>query len=659
MGNFVKMKRTIMSDEHQEGLSGLTLRSMLVGILVVVTVSVAAPYSYSVLRSSKLASDYLPPGVIIPFIIIVILNALLKRIKPRWALRPAELIISLIMGLVASTICTLGLTSYLVAIIAAPYYFASPENRWAEYIHEHIPDWITLSKGNPAIQWFWEGLPRGEKIPWGAWAIPLFWWLSFIGVFFFICLCMVVILRKQWVEKERLVFPLTEVPMEMVKESSSKSLLPAFMHGKIFWIGFAIPLFIALWNIVGYFTPLFPTLPLRSTVNIARAFPVIYVYIFFPLIGFAYLINLDVSFSVWFFYLLGVLQVGIYNRFGFSIGKPDVYCSLAPSMGWQGFGALILMVFWVLWIARAHLKDVFKKAFNRNHSVDDSGELFSYRTAVFGLILGMLYLVGWLSKSGMSLKVIALFLPAAFVVFIGVTRIVVEGGLVFLRGPLTATTFSVFSLGSSAILAPSMTSLAFTYIWAADIKTFFMAAAAHAVKLGEMLRIKKRALLTAICIAAAAAVAVSVCYTIWIGYHHGAYNFNIWPFGQGATYPFQNVVSKMSNPFGPDCGRLKFLGIGALVMAGLTFMRYRFIWWPIHPIGFPIASVLFIQLSAFSIFLAWAAKSIILRLGGVLLYRNARPLFLGMIIGWFLGVGISFVVDMIWFAGQGHQIYGW
>jgi len=119
------------------------------------------------------------------------------------------------------------------------------------------------------------------------------------------------------------------------------------------------------------------------------------------------------------------------------------------------------------------------------------------------------------------------------------------------------------------------------------------------------------------------------------------------------------MVAKLRNPYGTDWGRLSFLGIGALIMAGLTFMRYRFLWWPLHPIGFAIAPTDPVKRLSFSIFLAWAAKLIILKLGGVTLYRRAKLLFIGLIMGYFVGGGVSFVVDMIWFPGRGHMVTGW
>jgi len=53
------------------------------------------------------------------------------------------------------------------------------------------------------------------------------------------------------------------------------------------------------------------------------------------------------------------------------------------------------------------------------------------------------------------------------------------------------------------------------------------------------------------------------------------------------------------------------------------------------------------------------AKLIILRVGGVSLYRKALPFFVGLILGHFFAAGIANFVDWKWFFGQGHEISGW
>ena len=85
-------------------------------------------------------------------------------------------------------------------------------------------------------------------------------------------------------------------------------------------------------------------------------------------------------------------------------------------------------------------------------------------------------------------------------------------------------------------------------------------------------------------------------------------------------------------------------------------LRYVFPWWPLHPIGFAASTAYPVNRIVFSIFFAWLAKFAILRMGGIDLYRKAAPFFLGLMIGYFTGVGVSFVVDLIWFPQRGHSL---
>ena len=52
----------------------------------------------------------------------------------------------------------------------------------------------------------------------------------------------------------------------------------------------------------------------------------------------------------------------------------------------------------------------------------------------------------------------------------------------------------------------------------------------------------------------------------------------------------------------------------------------------------------------FSVFLAWALKKVVLRFGGVSLYRRSQVFFLGMICGQMSCNGIWLVID--YFTGK-------
>ncbi|SVD30792.1 uncharacterized protein METZ01_LOCUS383646 [marine metagenome] len=51
------------------------------------------------------------------------------------------------------------------------------------------------------------------------------------------------------------------------------------------------------------------------------------------------------------------------------------------------------------------------------------------------------------------------------------------------------------------------------------------------------------------------------------------------------------------------------------------------------------------------------AKVIVLRIGGISLYRRGMPLMIGCIVGYTFGLTASMVVDLIWFPGQGHNLF--
>ena len=115
----------------------------------------------------------------------------------------------------------------------------------------------------------------------------------------------------------------------------------------------------------------------------------------------------------------------------------------------------------------------------------------------------------------------------------------------------------------------------------------------------------------------------------------------------------------MRSPFDTSWERLAVFAVGAAIMGILTFLHYRIPWWPLHPIGFPVAFSWNTQLTVFSIFVVWAVKAIILRMGGVALYRKWQPVFLGILVGYALAVTLSFCVDAIWFPGHGHGIHNY
>ena len=199
-----------------------------------------------ILHSSQWAISYLPLSVMFIFTGLVFLDAALKTFLKIKGLSTTELGLIFTMSLVGASVPTWGTSTYMIAVIGVPN------------------DII-------ALKWFYNGIPAGEAIPWGAWVGPLFWWTSLVMAIFFLCQCIVSALRKQWVEYERLPFALMALPQQLISPPPGSN-WPGFVHKSAFWIGFGIPFFIVMWNVVTYFTPAFPPIPrdLSDPIRIGR-----------------------------------------------------------------------------------------------------------------------------------------------------------------------------------------------------------------------------------------------------------------------------------------------------------------------------------------------------------------------------------------------------
>jgi hypothetical protein len=427
------------------------------------------------------------------------------------------------------------------------------------------------------------------------------------------------------------------------------------------WGGFAVPFLILSINGFHHYFHYVPTISMVTSLLFFRNSVDILFFLNFPVIGLTYFINPDVSLSLWFFHLVAEIQTGVFRIIGFEIGgRNEVFCGSSPSVSHQAMGAMVVLVVYGLWTARSHLREVVLKAFTDQKDIDDSGEVFSYRTAVFGTLIGLGIIACWLWLSGMPVWMIAMFLFGAFVIFIGLARIIAEGGVGFARAQMIPQPFVVYGVGTSFLNTEALNSLAFTYGWAADIRTTVMASAINGFKLADAAKIDKKRLVWAMMLAAIVGFVGSVWMTLNLAYKHGGINLQGWFFNGMPNTVFDFVADKLLNPLTGKVIYMRWLftGIGAAVMVILMWVRHRYLWWPIHYLGFPIGDTWTIKWVWFSIFLGWLFKKLILKYGGITLYRQLRPLFLGMILGQITAGGVWMGIDFIMNEADNYLFIG-
>jgi len=621
---------------------------VVLGAVLCAVLTAGEPYGVLVVHGSPLCADFSTGGAVFLFFVLVFaINSLLRWLGPRVGLSSGELVTVYVMLVLASAVPSWGFTMNMMGLIGGLRYYASPENRWSELILPYVKTWMTPTD-DVALRYFFQGLPPGEALPWQAWVVPLAWWSSFILAAYFVMVCVVALLRKQWVEHERLTFPLAQLPLEMAETGRSR--LPPLFRSKAMWFGFALPALVLSYNGLQKYTPGMPPIALHTWLPVVPGVLVPNFSVRFEVIGLSYLVNTDVLLSLWVFAWYFMVEKAVFARLGFSIGPVELYSDPGtPTEAYQAFGAVAAYVLIGLWVARKHLRSVFRKALFNAADVDDSRELLSYRAALVGMVLGLVYIVAWMSRSGMAVGHACLFIVGALVAFLGLTKIICEAGLAYARTPVTPSALTHSILGPAGLGPASVVNLGMALTWSGDTRTIVMTSAATGAKMGDAAGVSQRALLWAMVLALVVALACSIAAVLLIGYTYGGMNLGSWQFGSmtNATGAWMTEHAQIpeGTAGGMNYGKMAFLGIGAAFMTVLMSCRYRFPWWPVHPAGLAVGLTHPTFHVWFSIFIAWLVKVLVLKLGGISLYRRTRPLFLGMILGAFTTAGLWLVID--------------
>lgn len=638
-----------MTPDSPASGADVSLRAVGLGTLLAAGINVACPYSVLVLHNAGLTSDYITAGAMMLFLVLVgLLNPLLKVVHRPLALRSGELIVVYVMMIIASAIPTWGLVTNLFHILTRPFYYATPENNWVDLVQPLIPSW--LAPRDPAVaRGFYEGLPKGSGgIPWGAWAVPIAAWGSFMMAVYLWMIATMIILRRPWVVTERLVFPLAQLPLEVLRGADEHTVPPLFRN-PLFWVGFALPFVLQMLRGLHHYYFFIPEVQTYfDQLYLFRRSVRFIVFVNFAIIGMAYFLGLQVSFSIWFFHLLGRCQTGVFNLIGYQIkGHNEALTGSSSALSQQGMGAMLALVVMMLWTCRAHLRRVVRAAWDPSHAADGRDEeILTYRAAAWLWLGCTVFVFGWLVATGLGPLSTAVFLMGAFVIFLAIARVIAQGGVGFTSSTMLPQPFTVYTLGTETVGWKGLASLSMSYSWAAEMRTTVMASAANAMKLADGPRLRHARLFWAMVLAVLVGMAAATWTTLHLNYAHGGINLR--QFGV-PSIAWRFLEDKLLNPIGwahieP---RLAFLAVGAAMMGGLIWLQHHFLWWPLHYIGLPVGDSWVMGWAWFSVLLGWLSKGIIFRFTGTSGYQVGKPLFLGFIAGQLMGGAVWMVVDAL------------
>ncbi len=632
------------------------MRAVAIGIIMVLlTVWLV---TYAELVSGQIMIGYLqaPPVAVFLLLVVTGANLAVRKVNPNRALAAPEMATIYAMMVPAAMVASHGMLQRILPVAVAGNYFASKSNAWATTYFPHTPAALVIwNPHGPAKQAvatsFYDSLKRGGSVPWGAWIRPLASWIGLFAMVYGAFLAMAAILRKQWVDNERLTFPLVQLPLELIDNRSQMSGEPggqasvmsvgAFFTSPLAWLGFAVPFTVFAINGFHHIWPTIPQIPLMFPLNSLLTTPpwhdISYFTcnISFAAIGFFFLLPTEILFSMWFFFLLGKVQEIAFSAAGNKLGSSP-HADAELMIGAQAEGAWIALAFAYFALAKPHLKAVWRAVISRKAVDKGEGEMLSYRSAFWLLVVCCVGIVLWCVRMGMSawlaMMVFGLYI---FVQALIMARSTAEGGMIMTEGCWTPSDIiglgiPMHSLGPSNLTILSYIDATFTR----DLRSILLTALLDMQKLADAVQLKLRSLRGALLTALVVAVVFGCVLQIWLPYHKGANAMYPYMYTSNPTQFFQEYAPAMKpGPPPPSYGALWYAIIGAGVTVALTLLRARVGWWPLHPLGYALTGSWTVVVFWMSMLIAWVIKSSILHYGGIKLYRRIRPLFIGMILG--------------------------
>lgn len=633
--------------------SPFSLRGLVVGTALSLAIGLLAPYAIVFNYYWIGFNPSSPAAIFFLFVLTFVVNAIVGILSRRFELARADLVLIYCMLLMAVTVPTWGLMFFLIGTIVYPFYYATPENQYAALLFDHIPTWMVPQDLN-AIKGYYEGLPQGAEIPWEAWFEPLGYWLALIVVMSFMLICMSAILHRQWSVHERLNYPMVQLPESMIEREPGSRLAPLFKN-RMMWIGFAVPFVLLSLNAINHFHSTFPQYTPNGSLLLFGKSISLPISLNLAWVGFFYLVDLEITFSIWFFYVLSKIQEGTFSILGIaSTERLSAYEYSQPAdLTHQATGAVIVLVVFGLWTARGHLAEVARKLWSPNEGVDDSEELLSYRTALLGFLGSLVFVSIWLWHSGVPALMVPVLVVVSLIFFILVARVVAAGGVATARSPIVPAYFIISGFGTSILGAKGLVALTFTFIWQGESRTSPMVAASNGLKLAEMIRGSKTRLFWGLMIALICSLLAAAFMSLKLAYTHGAINLSLLGVAGAHGWPYIGPTI-MEMPEANLRGWL-FRGIGGAVEGFLMWAQHRWFWWPFHPVGFAIAVGWLTSQIWFSAMIAWLLKLVIMRFGGVKLFQGLKPFFLGLILG---EVSVNGVWGMVypWMLDKGRWL---
>ncbi|OGV82405.1 MAG: hypothetical protein A3K19_04085 [Lentisphaerae bacterium RIFOXYB12_FULL_65_16] len=670
----------------------MSTRSIIIGVLGVVFISAFCYFFDGVIGQGLFISSLMPVAVYGTLILFLLtLYPLLCRFGKGVCLSGRELAVIVCLILLACGIPGRGLVQYLPPAAMFPHHDNRVRPGWAseDVLAIAPPQMLADIKGNEdrALDGYLTGLSVGDRrispldVPWSAWGRTLVFWVPIMLTATLALLGLAAVFHKQWVHHEQLPYPITTFTQALLPDENGRL---AFLGNRLFWIGFLLVFGIQFNNYLLKWLPDF-LIPIKTSFDFSafaslapaltkgNGMTLFQPCIIFPVLGLAYFLSADVSFTMTVTPFAFALIYGLFEMHGVAFGGTRMLGpNIQQSIFAGGYFAIVLMV---MYTGRHYYVNVLRSSLAlRPREGTDSYAVWGMRAFLACTLLFIIQLV----VAGLDWQLAIVYTFLAFMVHVVVSRLIAETGC-FMVGTYVYPCVMIWAFCGTTALGPQSLLIMFLVStilvsgpgWAP--MPFFV----QALKLGDLYQVDLKRLLKWGAMLVVLSLLIALPCTIYWQYQCGAPTTGSpttsWT-RRTASFPFENMVeikqrlraqglletaeslhgwSRFAH-LAPDGKQVSAFLIAMTVALIFSLARLRFAWWPLHPMAFVFLGGFPAYYLWFSFMLAWLTKLAVTKYGGAKLYEQLKPLMIGFIAGGVLGGLLPMLVGSAYYFTVGH-----
>jgi len=586
---------------------------------------------------SGIFSLMVPPVSALLFMVIV--NAPLRRFLPRFAFTQTDLIVIFAIVSVAAAIGGEWSGFFFGPTYAYPYH-ARSNPTFKNYLVPYIPDWLAI-KDLATVQDIQGG---GKDWTYVIHRLPTFFpiWLGWGGFTISLCFAMICInslMRGAWCERERLTFPLIQLPVAMSEGGGSGGM----WKSRHMWFAFAVMFSIDILNGLNYLYPNLPSIPVKDLFYIDRAFkdpPLsnvgdfrISIYPFMAAVGL--FVPSDLLFSIVVFFLLRKLTHVVLASQGIpqSTFSGTAIAPGPPFFDEQTWGAVLAMFLGTWWVSKDYLKEVWRDIRTGKRS-EDGG--VKHRWAFIGLIISYGVMVGYGLVGTLPLAYMIPYVGLFLVFSVVMTRV---------RAQLGPPTHEFAFFGTNSIMHRFLGTK-----WLSDKQATYVAQVflamnriyrnhpmpyqLEAMKMAQIEKLNQKKMFISIVAATIAGFFLAYFFHQVRVYRTGAIDWT-----DAAGY-LENILRDRR---GPDIVGIVMTIFGFAVVMVLDAVRFRFPGFPLHPAAYFLSMNYGVDYYWFGLLVALLVKNFVQRYYGLSGYDKLRQVALGILMA-------EYAAETIWMA---------